>query len=332
MNLFKVIRANEWWYSKLPPLLAIAFATASMSSAQELFKSSLWILFLLFSIIIGAIYVSVINDISDLDEDLASGKSNRIQKVPQKYRWLIPIFCFLVGVGVDFLIYPDILSSMLYFGPWITFSMYSLPPFRFKSRGICGVLCDALGSHLFLSLLMVSSLSYVTNQSINWIWFTSVGIWSFCYGLRGILYHQFMDRENDIKVNINTFASKIEPERFKLTSRIITFLEIISFGIMIFQLSKTIYLIALLLYISIIIIRRKTLGQKIIFILIPRNSPFQIFMADFYQTFFPISILIMSCFNYKQNILILIIFTILFPNTCIAVIKDCLRPLKIWAQ
>lgn len=328
MKLFKVIRANEWWYSKLPPLLAIAFATASMSSAQELFKSSLWILFLLSGIIVGAIYVSVINDISDLDEDLASGKSNRIQKVPKKYRWLIPIACILAGVGIDFLIYPDILSSILYFGPWVTFSMYSLPPFRLKNKGIWGVFADALGSHLFLSLLMVSSISYITNQTINWIWFTSVGVWSLCYGLRGILYHQFMDRANDIKVNLNTFASKIEPQRFRTTSGLIMCLEIIAFGIMLFQLSNLIYIIAFFLYMFLVIVRRKTLGQKVILILIPPNSAFQIFMADFYQTFLPLSILILSCVICTQNILILIIFTILFPNRLIDVFKDFFRPLK----
>lgn len=327
MKVFNVIRSQEWWTYKLPPLLAIGYATSTLSSAP-LYRISLQLLIILMSLVVGAVYVSVINDITDLEEDLASGKSNRIQHIPPRFRWLVPAACLLAGLIFEYHFYPDLLSCLLYLCSWIVFSLYSIKPFRLKNRGILGVFADACGSHFFTSLLMVSSVSYLTKQPVNWIWFVSVGVWSLCYGLRGILWHQFSDRDNDISVNLNTYASKIEPQLFVNRSRLIFAVELIAFCLMLYKLALPATIIGLALYLLLIFIRYKRYNGKIILILAMKEERFQILMADYYQLFFPLSILVYSFLLNNLNGIVLVIHLILFPYPVKTAIYDYGKALR----
>lgn len=312
MKIFNVIRSQEWWAHKLPPLLAIGYATALMS-AVPLYRVALWIVFLLISLVVGAIYVSVINDITDLEEDLASGKTNRIQQIPSGLRWIIPAICILLGFIFGYFLYPDILSCFLYLSSWIVFSLYSIPPIRLKNRGILGVLADGCGSHVFTSLLMVASVSYMTEQKINWIWFTSVGIWALCYGLRGILWHQFADRDNDIKVNLNTYASKIHPNAFKKKARLLIAIELIALTVLLSQLALITPIVALILYFILVYIRYDRYKNQIVLVLKKDEQPFQILMADYYQMLLPVSLLLLAATMNYLNLIVLSIHILLFP-------------------
>ena len=327
MKIFNTIRSQEWWTYKLPPLLAIGYATCTFSPKSLLIVAP-HLAIILVSLVIGAIYVSVINDITDLNEDLASGKSNRVQNIPPKLRWVIPIGCLLIGLGFEYIYYPDLLSCFLYLGSWVVFSLYSIKPFRFKNRGILGVFCDASGSHLFPSLLMISSVSYLTKQEINWWWFSSTGIWSLCYGFRGILWHQFVDRDNDLKVNLNTYASRIEPNKFIYKERLIFVVEIISLVFMFYQLKLSILYVGIVFYFLVVAARYIIYKSEVILILTNKKAIFQILMSDYYQTFLPLSLLIyFSLINYL-NIIVLISHILLFPYPIKQVLQDYWRLLK----
>lgn len=312
MKIFNIIRSQEWWAHKLPPLLAIAYATVLMSPVT-LYRVAIWSIFLLSSLVVGAIYVSVINDITDLEEDLASGKSNRVQQIPKQYRWIIPGVCVLLGFVFGYFIYPDILSCFLYLLSWIVFSLYSIKPIRLKNRGILGVLADGCGSHVFTSLLMVASMSYMTNQQIDWVWFTAVGIWALTYGLRGILWHQFADRENDLKVNLHTYASKINPKEFKTKSIFLIVTELTALAVMLYKINLVIVIIGLILYFILLFLRHKINKTQIITILKYDDQPFQILMADYYQMFFPLSLLVSASVTNNLNLIILAVHIFLFP-------------------
>jgi hypothetical protein len=323
MKVLNIIRSQEWWTYKLSPLLAIGYATALMSPVP-LYKVALWLIFLLSSLVVGAVYVSVINDITDLDEDIASGKSNRIQQVPVRFRWLIPGACIILGLVFGYFMYPDRLSCLLYLLSWIVFSLYSIKPVRLKNRGILGVFADGCGAHVFTSLLMVSSITYVTDQPVNWIWFGATGVWALCYGLRGILWHQFSDRDNDMKVNLNTFASQITPEEFKPKVRIIFIVEIIAFACMLYELNFAITLIALVLYFVLVYIRYQRYNSQIIMVMKTKDRPFQIIMADYYQLFLPISLLLFSVSVDSMNVITLLVHVILFPYVLLRAVYDYL--------
>jgi 4-hydroxybenzoate polyprenyltransferase len=328
MNIFNTIRSQEWWTYKLPPLLAIGYATSTFSKAP-LYNIAAQLLVILISLVIGAIYVSVINDITDLEEDILSGKKNRMQHVRPEMRWLIPICCLIIGLLFEYYYYPDLLSCLLYLGSWIAFSLYSINPFRFKNKGILGVFADASGSHLFTSLLMVASISFLNRQEVNWMWFIAVGVWSFCYGLRGILWHQFVDRENDIEAKVNTYAIKIQPHDFIYKSRAIFITEILALGFMLYTLNLGITLYALLLYLILVFVRWKVYNSQIILILTNKNRSFQILMGDYYQTFFPLAILLYATFQNSFNSLVLIGHILLFPYPIMAMMIDSGRYIKM---
>lgn len=313
MKVSKIIRSKEWWTYKISPLLALGYATALLSPVP-VYKVATQLILLLLSLVVGAIYVSVINDITDLEEDLASGKSNRIQQVPANVRWMIPAACICIGLGFGyFVFYPDLLSCLLYLLSWVAFSLYSIKPIRLKNRGILGVFADGCGSHVFTSLLMVSSVSYITKQPIDWLWFCTIGIWALCYGLRGILWHQFVDRDNDIKVNLNTYASKIDPADFKTKERLLFALELVALGVILAKLHLAAPVIAMALYALLVFIRYDRYSIQTIIVMKNDERPFQILMADYYQLFFPLSLLLFASTQHALNLIILLSHILLFP-------------------
>jgi hypothetical protein len=212
--------------------------------------------------------------------------------------------------------------------PWVSFSLYSFPPVRLKKRGVMGVIADACGSHIFISLLMVSSVSFFCGVTINWIWFAAVGTWAAAYGLRGILTHQFADRENDLKVNLTTYASSVDPYSFKTKTIFILLIELTAFAIMLWHIHLIITVIFLILYFLLLIARYKIFDYKIVAIITPKNHPFQILMADYYQLFFPLSLLLMASLTQPYAWLVLVVHIILFPKKIMLIIKDVMMAIK----
>lgn len=324
MKLFSVIRSKEWWEYKLPPLLAIGYATTHMAG-QSLYHAAPWFLFLLAALVTGAVYVSLVNDMADREEDLASGKTNRMARFSKPVQWLLISLPVAVGLIFAWFLAHDRLSVFLYGMSWIAFSLYSLPPIRLKTRGGWGVLADACGAHFFTSLLMVSSTSYFTGQPIDWIWFAAVGVWSLVYGLRGILWHQFYDRENDLRGGLNTYASSKDPELFKKKSRLLMLIELAAMGVMLSRMALPLAFLGLLFYLILILIRYKKYGARIIVIIAPAHRPFQILMGDYYQVFLPLALMIAAALVHPAAWMVLALHLLLFPEKIKAAFMDMFR-------
>jgi len=322
-DLFKTTRASEWWEYKIPPLFAIAYATIIKGDAP-LFEIVPWLVFLLIALVWGGAYAHTLNDITDIEEDLACGKANRMAKIAENRRWLIPFTCFLGGFVIFcfFIILGDYLSAVIYALPCISFTLYSLKPIRLKERGIWGLLADALGAHVFISLLMVSSMSFFSDKPIDMMWFCFVGVWSLLYGLRGILWHQYFDRNNDLKTSSSTFATKTSPEKIRKFEKILLGFELLAFCGMLVNISLPILGIFMILYLLLVIFRYKIMSQKLVIILNPKNSSLQILMIDFYHLFFPLGILVYLSYTQELGWILLLIHLILFPRKFLGVIRD----------
>ncbi|MGV3762430.1 UbiA family prenyltransferase [Parapedobacter sp.] len=319
--LFRSVRAYDWWDYKLAGILAVAYAT-SMLSDTPLYQVAPDFIFLLVALAIGAIYVSVINDITDIQEDLAIGKRNHMARISPKYRWLIPGLCLTAGGVFSYVLWPDKLSLVLYLSAWVAFSLYSIPPFRFKSRGVLGVLADASGAHLFPTLFVVSRISVVTDQSIAMVWFASVGIWAFTFGLRGILWHQFMDRANDIQTNTTTLASKVDVHRFRRMVALIMTIELTALMIMLVYISEPVLFFLFPVYFVLVGIRFKKYNQLPISIIAPQDRPWQMMMLDFYQCFLPMGLLVSAVRVQPWAWVVLVIHIMLFHKIIFIVVRD----------
>lgn len=323
MKLLRIIRSAEWWEYKLPPVLAIAFATLLIHE-KNIVDNALDILFVLFSVIIGAVYVSIINDVTDIKDDLTAGKKNRMAALPVYMHWLLPLFFIAIGLAFVFFFYaPHTLSMLLYAMPWLSFSLYSFRPARLKERGFWGVLADASGSHIFISLLMVSYVSFLSGASINWYFFTAVGIWAMCFGTRGILWHQFSDRNNDIEAHVKTFATTHQPQYFKLYEMLIFTAELVALFCILYLVHNKLTIMALAFYLILAVVRYNALGQQPVIVLMPLHyKPFQIVMLDYYQALLPLALVTEAAMSQRNGWIILIIYCILFPRTPYRIVRD----------
>lgn len=311
MNIKKIIRSHDWWGCKLSTFLGIAYATVLIAGVN-LIQSIIWILFLLVSLVIGASYVSIINDVTDIEQDTAVGKNNYMMKFPSFLRWVITGFCAAIGGIFMYYFYPDKLSFFLYVMSWVSFSLYSIPPIRLKTRGAPGIFADACGAHVFPSCLIISSLDFFMGKSINWLWFTAVAIWALVFGLRGILSHQFEDRDKDIITRVNTYASGIKPSQFKYKAKLIIVIELIAFSVMILIINRIIVLVFLLLYMINLLMRYKLYNTRLIIITLNEKGNHRAIMAEYYQVFFPISILISIAAHQPYVWIVLLLHIIVF--------------------
>lgn len=311
-KLVKFARLAEWWEYKLCPLLAVAYATLIFSEIPA-YKFVGYILFVLSAVAIGAVYVSLINDITDIEEDRSAGKRTGIMGVPSRWRWIFPVICLAGGTAVCWYLWPDWHSTIWYVMAWISFSLYSIRPFRFKQRGIWGVFADAGGAHLFPSLFVVSVIFYQIPEQANVGWELSVGIWSFSYGIRGILWHQFIDRENDRDTGVRTFASLMAQSGARRFEWPLLGIELLAFGSMLMYINLPIVYVFLLGYGLVIWLRIHFYALKPIIFLVPHNQPYQVIMLDGYQVFLPMALLVHIAFTQPWGWMLLLVHCMLFP-------------------
>ncbi len=318
----RVIRASEWWDYKIPPLLAIAYATLLIYE-KNIYSFTGVILLMLLSLVVGAIYVSIINDITDVTEDLAAGKKNRMAKTSTVFKIFIPLILLAIGLGFILFFYRvDPLSVFFYSMPWILFSLYSFEPFRFKKRGFLGVLCDAGGSHIFTSLLIISFLTYKSGGMLNFVWLFSVAAWSSAYGLKGILWHQFADRENDLKTGVNTFASRVNPRSFEKFEGIILVVELSALACMLWAIHSVWPLVGFIFYVVLAFLRYKVLQRQPVIVSMKGKQNIQILTLDYFHAIFPVSLLFQACFTQQYGWIVLLAHLILFQKSVLLILKD----------
>jgi SAM-dependent methyltransferase len=207
-RFFAFARPGNWFVSKIPPLLAIAyidmlrFGMAPGEGARLLVSS-------LFSICCVAIYGHVVNDIFDLEADRLANKVNRLAAMRPGRRLLLTVAFLLAGflpaLVTGYSIGAVSLLALNYFWPTI----YSIPVPRLKEKGLLGVACDALGSHITPTLFILALFAPAAPGGLSVTALVAI-LWAAVLGLKGILHHQIADRDNDIRSGVVTFATKAD--------------------------------------------------------------------------------------------------------------------------
>lgn len=323
MKIAGFFRTNDWWEPKLLPLLTIAYASILFEGGNllSLFPS---LLFLVLIFIFVAVYVSLLNNYTDLREDTLSGKKNRLRNKSPKLRFLLVTGSLAISISLLFFLRNDLLSILFVVLGIISFSLYSLPPFRLKNREVLGVLADACGSHLFPSLFFTSAVYHFMDKNINIPWLILIGIWSFAYGLRGILWHQFQDIDFDLSINLKTFATSKYSSLIKPISICILAIEIVSLGILLWLLHDIYPLIALIFY-SLLLYIYKQLKKTIVIINSTREDDWYIFMTDYYQVLFPISLIISASIADHVTVILFLFHFLFFPLRNKKIVKSLLQ-------
>ena len=261
-----------------------------------------------------AAYVSVVNDFTDRADDIASGKTNRLVGKSLSFIVTVIAFCILSGFTVAFYGLHDRLLLLLYSGSWIAFTLYSLPPIRLKERSSLGVLADACGAHLFPALLAVAAVYRWTRQPFDLIWLVSIGVWSFSFGIRGILWHQLSDLHFDESINLRTFVRAHRTESLHRLGNFIIFpVELTAFGVMLLHTRCVVAITLLGFYAVINFLRGRLYGSS--FCIVAPNPKFHhIVMHEYYEVFFPLAFILASANRHPVDLFVLVVHGLVFPK------------------
>jgi 4-hydroxybenzoate polyprenyltransferase len=206
---FRYARPGNWWFSKIPPLLAVAYL-AVLNQDIDFGRAILLLGCFVFSVSCVAAYGHAINDTFDVEQDRQAGKANAMAALGWSGRFVL-IGAFLCAGFLPALLagYPAsavLLLALNYVGP----AAYSLPGIRLKERGISGVICDAVSSHVTPTLFVL--FVFGAPQTGQFAFSVAVTLWAAALGIKGILHHQILDRENDIRSGTATFSTTLAPE------------------------------------------------------------------------------------------------------------------------
>jgi 4-hydroxybenzoate polyprenyltransferase len=213
MSLKAMVRFDNWWYSKIPPLLAVAYLEillGAVSAEQGL----LLLVSLVFSIACIAAYGHVVNDVFDVEADRRAGKPNAMAGWSRGRQVAIVALFAVAGFAPSLVVDYSWSGRLLLFINYMMPTFYSLPGVRLKERGGLGVLCDAGGSHIIPTCLVLTVFSHQPGAVAADPGFLAVLVlWSCVMGIKGILYHQVADRENDRAAGVATLLTWGCPER-----------------------------------------------------------------------------------------------------------------------
>ncbi len=305
----KIIRVSEWWEYKFTPIIGTVFATAVLLNPPLILLLQ-YLLVLIISLVPGAAYVSILNDLTDIEDDKKAGKSNNFINNSIFKGYILLGICLLLGLIVcSFL---DKYSLIFYLSAWIIFTLYSLPPIRLKNRGFLGVIADASGANMFPQLFAVALLTEWMNKQIDYTWLSIISIWSLFWGIRVIIWHQLKDRTNDFKSGVKTFVQKVRLQTVINLCRRFTFpIEITFFiGILVYT-NNFLSLFFIIFYAFGEWLRYKLWKTEVS--IINASNEYRLVMDEYYNVFFPISFILLMVIISPLMLILLLIYLILFP-------------------
>jgi 4-hydroxybenzoate polyprenyltransferase len=317
-TVLQSMRASEWWIL-LSPMFAALYATAYQ---LKLSIASLWpqLLLALAAVVCLAGYVSLINDLTDREQDVASGKVNRQVNMPRGAVAMLFALCIAPGAVIASTWRHDSILLWLYLASWISFSLYSIPPFRFKARGVFGAVADTSGARLFPTMLLVVLVYRSAGRPVDRIWFATVALWVFCYGLRQTLFHQVVDLENDHDADVRTFAQRYGPVTVqRLVNRLLFPLELAALAGLLWLSTSYVSCAALIFYALLEVWRTRLSGVAPITILSPEGSTHldintRQVLFRFYELLLPMAFLTSSCLKHPWDGIILIAHLLIFAR------------------
>lgn len=309
-NAVAALRADEWLEPKLAPILGTCYATASIVG-QPL--TDVWPALVLgiAALLPGAVFVSVVNDLTDLEDDRRAGKHNRLAGRSRRLAGAVIAACLAAGLAIGLLAWrDDAAAAGLYAAAWLAFSLYSVPPFRLKARGLAGALADAMGAHLFPHLLVALVVFREAGEPVAGWWLALVGAWSLALGVRGALLHQLGDVEADRRAGVRAFGA-LHPRLARQLGAFVAFpIELAAFGAMLVASGNAPAVCLLALYVALERMRVRTYGIRIA--VVTPSPRARVAMQSYYVAIYPLAFLLTAAIDHPADALILGAHLLLF--------------------
>lgn len=330
-QLPRLVRAIEWWDYKLAVVISFFYATAFILQVPIV---SLWpsLVAAFLALIACGAFANIINDVTDREDDLAAGKPNRLTGKPPGVLLALAAGPVVVGLIFAFLWRTNWLLLSAYLAMWLAFVLYSVPPFRWKTRGLLGVFACAAGDSLFPTLVAVLSAFQAAQQPLKIGWVIATGTWALAYGLRGTAWHQLNDAEADRTALVGTFVQRHSPRLAIRLGRFVAFpLELVSLAALFWLMANWLPFALLLLYCLLVLANMRLYGLQPIVV---EPHPYYLFVLEqYYDAFFPLAILIASSLRHSGDALILAAHLLLFPNRPVHAVIDFWTVLyRLWER
>lgn len=324
-----ILRAGEWWEHKLAGVLATGYLTAVFADAP--LTSVLGTLLLaLGTLVPGAVYVSVINDLTDLADDARAGKHNRLAGRSPAAVLLVLVACLTAGWSLLVLTGGGSVRALLiYGGAWIAFTAYSVPPVRLKARGAAGALADAAGASLFPHLLVAVLVLDATPAGNDGRWVVLVGAWALAAGIRGAVWHQLGDVAADARAGVTTFAIA-HPAMARRVGLGAFVVEAAALVTLLVVAGAWLALAALVLYGALERLRFRCWGVAVLVVApppadLPAGRGYRIVLHDYAIALLPVAVLAQAAFRDASDASVLAVHLILFPVTIAICLRDAWR-------
>jgi 4-hydroxybenzoate polyprenyltransferase len=326
--ILRASRATEWWEHKLAPVLGTGYAAAFMLGTSVADTAGTLAVVLL-ALLPGALYVSVLNDLTDREADRRAGRPNRLDGARAGRWWAVVAAAVLAGGAIAVLAWRgDPAALVAYGGAWVAFALYSAPPARLKGRGAAGVLADAAGAHLFPHLLVAAAVLAAGDRAFGGAFVVAVGAWSLTHGLRGALWHQLGDVEADTRSGLRTFG-RAHPRRARQFGAYVLFpLELLAFVVLLVAADGLVALALLPLYALVELRRARRWGADLVVVAPAPTPAYRIAMNEFYVALYPLAFLVAASVRHPRDLLVLAVHLAVFPRTIRRLATDVYNELR----
>ena len=184
---------------------------------QTLGYDLLWkVLALIVSLGVYLIAQFHINDFYDMPTDKMAGRYREVHDMPKIQVVILILLVVLLSYAVTLILIGQPLYTLIYTITYLVGLFYSAPPLRFKGRGIYGIISNILMEKDLPLLLIISFFQYFTVDAMFLLVLFSL------WHLEGILTHQYVDYEVDLKAGVRTFVVEIGSKK---TLKILKFLQ-----------------------------------------------------------------------------------------------------------
>jgi len=136
------------------------------------------------------------------------------------------------------------------------------------------------------------------------------------------LWHQFLDRDNDIQSGTKTFAVTTTPQLFNKYIYLIMTIEFAALAGVLVLMNLMYPILFLGLYVLYLLLKKILFNARLIVIISPKDEDFQILMQDYYILFLPISLLLFAAIKQPLGWIALAIHLLLFHQRLIVIMKD----------
>ena len=305
-----IARAGEWWGHKLISILCGFLLTLAMLG-EGVASHAFAMLIVLASLIPGAAFVSIVNDVTDIAADAAAGKPNRMAAQTPLRRAAAIALSLAAGLVFAWIWRHDQALLACYVAAWIAFTLYSVPPMRLKCRGFAGVVADGAGAQLFPTLVAVLAAYAAAERMPDPMWLGAISLWALAYGLRGNLSHQLGDRDADCRAGLATFAAHRSSASTRGLAAVVIFpAEIAGLAGILALLGWLLPIAALAVY-ALLAYRRARRWEARSALLAARGSD-QIVMHEYYDVFLPLALLAGTAARHPWDLAIVAILILLF--------------------